>query len=701
MRFIKQSEIMMNDRLKHNDSLSTRIITGKGVPAPLGAALHHDGVNFAIYSKHADSMKLCLFDYPSQTPFTEITLDPKTNKTGHVWHLMVHNLPNNTCYAYRIGTSKDNIFNKSFNPDTLILDPYAKIVATTQKWGASNGNYKPLGIPFIKEQFDWKNDKSPGYAMKDLVIYELHVRGFTRHSSSGVHHPGTFLGMIEKIPYLLDLGVNAVELLPIHEFNECEFSRFNPFNGERLYNYWGYSPVNFFAPMNRYASSEGYGQVVNEFKTLVRELHKNGIEVILDLVFNHTAEGDEKGPTHSFKAIDCETYYILDEKHHYKNFTGCGNTFNCNHPIGSDLIRSCLQYWVAEMHVDGFRFDLTTILCRGRQGEPLDNPPLIEALSKDPILASTKLIAEPWDPGGLYKLGGFYPTENRWSEWNDRYRDTLRKFIKGDPGEKRQFSTRLCGSEDIFNRNVRSPSASINFIISHDGFCLRDLVSYNAKNNSANAENDRDGNPNNISWNCGEEGETDNEAVLSLRLNQMKNFHLALMLSQGTPMIGMGDEYGHTRYGNNNGWCQDNELNWFLWDKIGPNQGFYRFYKELIHFRKRHSVFSFDKFNEEYMEWHGTSPLNPDWDGETQFIAFTLKAPEGAYQLYAAFNMNQGEIKLTLPPVPEGASWKKIVDTSAPSPEDFFDEGSAPIIESEELTLAAHTAILLKETTYL
>lgn len=679
--------------------MSHEITTSAGSPQPFGISRYEGGVNFALYSKYATDMRLCLFDYPSLSPICEVLLDPNVNKTGYVWHVLVHNLPEQVCYNYRISKSKGKLFNKLFNPDNLILDPYAKAVATPQAWDLDGKPYTPIGIVPTTEDFNWEEDVNPQIPMKDLIIYEMHVRGFTRDSSSQVSAPGSFLGMIEKIPHLVDLGVNAVELLPVHEFNECEFTRYNPLDGSRLYNYWGYSPVNFFAPMNRYASKDGYAQVVTEFKTMVKELHKNGIEVILDVVFNHTAEGNEHGPIYSFKGIDCGTYYILDQRHHLQDYTGCGNTFNSNNPITRELIRRCLQYWVSEMHVDGFRFDLGAILMRGTFGEPLDHAPIIDAISEDPILATTKLIAEPWDASGLYRLGGFYPNKDRWSEWNDKFRETMRHFIKGDQGEKRKFAIAICGSDDIFNRETRTPSASLDYITCHDGFTLRDLVSYNSKNNTANAENDHDGNPSNTSWNCGIEGETDDPDVLQIREQQMRNFHLTLMITQGTPMLLMGDEYGHTRYGNNNSWCQDSTLNWFLWDKLKEKSGYYRFYKELIHFRKRYNVLPFGRYlTPDDVQWHGVNPFDPDWEGDTRFIAMTIKDPENKYQFYVAFNMHQEQITLTLPDAPFPSGWHKIVDTSAAPPMDFINEMEAPLIEQGPLTLNRHTSILLKCT---
>ncbi len=663
--------------------------TDKGRVKPFGVQITPEGVNFALFSKHATNVSLCLFEYGSKELIKEIALDPEWNRTGDVWHIVIKGLPEKFLYAYRLSKKKGKVFCYFYNPDNLLLDPYAKFVSSRKKWGDCREEYHPLGGFAASAPFDWGDDRPLKLPLKDLVIYELHVRGFTHHDSSGVEHPGTFQGIIEKIPHFKELGINAVKLMPIQEYNECEYVRFSPGHGGRLHNYWGYSTVNFFSPALRYASEDP----VVEFKRLVKELHANGIEVILDIVFNHTAEGNIEGPVYSFKGMDPGVYYLLDKKERHLNFTGCGNTVNCNHPIVRQLIRDCLQYWVTEMHVDGFRFDLAAIMTRGIQGEPLDNPPLIEELSQDPILAATKLIAEPWDCGGLYKLGSFYPKEERWSEWNDQYRDSIRKFIKGDRGAKRDFARRICGSKEIFVN--RSPSSSINFVTAHDGFTLRDLVSYNEKHNSSNGEDNRDGNNANYSWNCGYEGAAASPETLELRKRQMKNFHLSLMISQGVPMLLMGDEYMHTRKGNNNSWCQDNELNWFLWYLLDTNKDFYRFYKEMIALRRRCRVFRLGHFlTDEDIEWHGIHPENPDWDGDTQTLAFILKHDDEVF--YIAFNTHPEAVMFSLPqPLPE-QQWTMIVNTSNASPNDFYKEEEAPVYGDSVIELTCHSSVMLK-----
>ena len=510
-----------------------------------------------------------------------------------------------------------------------------------------NPSYRPRGLISFQSTFDWKGDRSPQIPLRDLIIYEMHVRGFTISPSSGVRHPGTFLGIIEKIPHLLDLGVNAIELMPLQEFNENENTNINPLTHQQLCNYWGYSTVNFFAPMTRYATKTAPGASIEEFKTMVRELHKNGIEVILDVVFNHTAEGNEKGPILSFKGFENPVYYLLNHDFTYSNYTGCGNTVNCNHPVVWEFIVKCLRYWVLEMHVDGFRFDLASTLTRGRQGQPLPTPPLIESLTDDPVLSKVKLIAEPWDLE-VYQVGQFYSHVKRWSEWNGKYRDCIRQFIKGNAGIKGEFITRLCGSEDLYYN--RTPLASINFITVHDGFTLRDLVSYNEKHNESNGEDNRDGLTDNDSWNCGIEGPTDDDKILALRNRQMRNYHFTLMISQGVPLLLMGDEYGHTKNGNNNTWCHDNELNWFLWDKLKENGDFYRFYKEMILFRKENPLLKREQFlSPKDAQWHGIEPFKPDWSAHTQFIAFTLLDSDKGNDLYIAFNAQEKGVSVHFP----------------------------------------------------
>lgn len=657
-----------------------------GKPFPFGVSHPANGLNFAIAAKNAQKMSLCLFDdHQLDHPAKEIPLNPSLNRTGDVWHIQIQGLPPSTTYAYRI-------FSQSFpEKSLLLLDPYAKEVASPSSWHSiSSTPYRPLGKSVPPSNFDWQGDKPLKIPSKDLVIYEMHVRGFTQDQSSQVQYPGTFAGVVEKIPYLKQLGVNAVELLPIHEFNENEVPFINPKTKQKLVNYFGYSTVNFFSPMNRYAS----GQVIDEFKVMVRELHKNGIEVILDVVFNHTAEGDSKGSTFSFRGLNASAYYMIDPKGIYLNFSGCGNTVNSNHPWTRQLILESLRYWVTDMHIDGFRFDLASILTRSENGAPLAHAPIVDAISQDPILSQTKLIAEAWDAGGLYQVGGFYPGI-RWSEWNGKYRDVIRRFIKGTPGNKTAFATALCGSQDIFGWRG-SPQCSINFVTAHDGFSLADLVSYNKKHNEENGENNRDGFDHNESWNCGVEGPTKDKKIVHLREQQMRNFHLALMISQGIPMIVMGDEYAHTREGNNNTWCQDNQLNWFLWDQLKNTSGFHRFFQSLIHFRNAHPLLRNEEFlTDKDITWHGLFPCHPDWNNENHFVAFTLN-DRGKPSLYTAFNASNAPQLLTFPSAEAGKHWMWVVNTSNSSPQDFFDEECRQKVLTSQYRIPAYSAILLE-----
>jgi isoamylase/glycogen operon protein len=512
--------------------------------------------------------------------------------------------------------------------------------------------------------------------MHELIIYEMHVRSFTQDPSSKVKHPGTFLGIIEKIPYLKQLGINAIELMPIFEWDECELKNFNPKTGAPLKNVWGYSTINFFAPMNRYASHPGWTAALDEFRTLVKELHKQQIEVILDVVYNHTAEGNEHGPTFSFKGIDNQVYYMLSPQGEYLNFSGTGNTFNCNHPMVAQLIVDSLRYWVDEMHVDGFRFDLASILTRAENGAPLSAPPVIEQILNDPVLSNVKLIAEAWDAGGLYQVGSF-PSAGRWMEWNGKYRDAVRKFIKGTDDLSGEFSRVISGSQHIYGHD-RTPSHSVNFVTAHDGYSLKDLVSYMEKHNLGNGEENRDGANDNESWNCGAEGATANRKIIQLREQQMRNFHAALLLSIGTPMVLMGDEYGHSRNGNNNVWCQDNELNWFNWDLLQKNQGFHRFFRLMIRFRTQHPLLMRTSYlTDQDVQWHGLQPLKANWGAENRFIAYTLFDHEHSEHLYIAFNATFDPVHITLPQPPSGKKWYRIVDTSHPSPDDFIEQPRA------------------------
>lgn len=656
------------------------LVLNPGYAQPFGVSILPEGVNFALFSGEAKRVTLCLFN--GNTSLREIALDPKKNQTGNVWHILIKHLPRECCYAYRI------------EDGNLLLDPYAKAVTTPKSWGQEN--YHPKGVVFSEGLFDWKGVTPPEILQKDLVIYEMHVRGFTQDLTSDVQHRGTFLGVVEKIPYLLQLGINAVELLPVQEFNEMELPRSNIETHELLYNYWGYSSVNWFSFMNRYAVSSIPGAVIGEFKIMVRELHRHGIKVILDSVFNHTAEA--LGGVLSYAGIARKVYYMVDSNGDYLNFSGCGNTVNANHPIVRELIQDCLRYLVVECHVDGFRFDLASALKRGEHGDPLLTSPLIEAITKDPVLAHTLLIAEPWDAAGFYEVGNFLLDDGvLWHEWNGKYRDNIRRFIKGNDWEKQVFATRISGSEDLYGQGGRSPLNSINFVTAHDGFTLADLVSYNEKHNEINGEENRDGLNENESWNCGVEGNTRNKKIIALRQRQMRNHHVALMISQGIPMILMGDEYGHTRQGNNNAWSHDNELNWFLWDKLKENSGFYRFYSKMIHFRNDHELLKKGHFmSNEDIEWHGIKPLNPCWDENDKFIAFTLKDPQIAYFLYIAFNASYNHFLLTLPELPSDQNWYQIVDTHQPPPRDYFEEEEAPILQSATYRIEPYSAIILK-----
>jgi isoamylase/glycogen operon protein len=489
----------------------------------------------------------------------------------------------------------------------------------------------------------------------------MHVRGFTEHASSQVKQKGKFLGVIEKIPHLKSLGINAVELLPVFEFDETHYM-LESTEDKKRYNYWGYSPINFFQPMNRYATSSEIGSSLNEFREMVKALHKNGIEVILDVVFNHTEEGNDKTHYYNFRGIDNPEYYMVNEKGDYLNFSGCGNTFNCNQYVALQLILSSLRYWVSEMHIDGFRFDEASILTRDDNFEPMYPSHLLKMIKMDSILSKVKLIAEPWDAAGLYQQGQF-PSFGKWSEWNSQYRDTIRRFLKGAPQQKGLFARRVCGSQDLYER-WQSPSCSINFITAHDGFTLRDLVTYEKKNNWSNGEENRDGDNNNESRNYGIEGETSNPEIQAIRDRQIRNFLLTLFISQGIPMLLMGDEYGHTKYGNNNTWCHDDELNWFLWDKLEENQSLFHFVSFLIHFRKNHAqLLCRNRFlKDSDIDWHGKKPLEPNWQSNENLIAFTLK-DTSRQDLYVAFNPSDSTKDIELPSPLIGFTWYRIVDT--------------------------------------
>ena len=616
----------------------------RGKPFPFGATLVPGGVNFSIFSSHATSCTLVLFKKHAAQPMIEIPF-PEEFRIGNVYCMVVFNLDyENLEYGYRLDGPNDFASGQWFDKTKILSDPYAKLMGGRDVWGIPP-NWDDIyqhRSRIVFDDFDWENDRPLEIEPEDQIIYEMHVRSFTRDASSGIKakHQGTFAGIRDKIPYLKELGVNAIELMPIFEFDEFENSRINPETGEMLLNYWGYSTVDFFAPKAGYAATGKLGMQADELKALVKELHKNGIEIILDVVFNHTAEGNEQGPTISFRGIDNKTYYMLTPEGYYFNFSGCGNTLNCNNPIVRNLVLDCLRYWAEEYHIDGFRFDLASILGRDPWGFPLANPPLLESLAFDPILAKCKLIAEAWDAGGLYQVGSF-PAYGRWAEWNGKYRDTLRKFIKGE-ATVGEMAPRLQGSPDLYAWEGRAPATSINFITAHDGFTLMDMVSYNEKHNQANGENNNDGDNSNESWNCGWEGKTDDPGINALRRRQVKNAIAMLMVSQGVPMILMGDELGRTKHGNNNTYCHDNQLNWLDWQLLETNVDLFRFFKHCIAFRKAHPVLRNRQHfqNQDYVgsgyadiTWHGTKAWNADWSPGTTallLLCFVANTPDKA-----------------------------------------------------------------------
>ncbi|KAH1049372.1 hypothetical protein GLYMA_08G028400v4 [Glycine max] len=596
--------------------LKTLFQASRGYPSPFGATVRDGGVNFAISSLNALSATLCFFtlsDFQNNRVTEYVPLDPLINRTGGVWHVFLKGDFRDMLYGYKFDGKFSPLEGHYFDSSHILLDPYAKAVISRGEFGAlgPDGNCWPQmagTVPSEDDEFDWEGDLPLKYPQKDLVIYEMHVRGFTKHESSNTKFPGTYLGVVEKLDHLKELGVNCLELMPCHEFNELEYYGHNSAQGDYRVNFWGYSTINYFSPMIRYSSAgiRNCGQDgINEIKFLIKEAHKRGIEVIMDVVFNHTAEGNENGPIISFRGVDNSMYYMLAPKGEFYNYSGCGNTFNCNHPVVRQFIVDCLRYWVTEMHVDGFRFDLASIMTRSSSlwdganvfgapiegdllttGTPLSSPPLIDLISNDPILCGVKLIAEAWDAGGLYQVGTF-PHWGIWSEWNGKYRDTVRLFIKGTDGFAGAFAECLCGSPNLYQGGGRKPWHSINFVCAHDGFTLADLVTYNNKNNLSNGEDNNDGENHNNSWNCGQEGEFVSTSVKKLRKRQMRNFFLSLMVSQGVPMIYMGDEYGHTKGGNNNTYCHDNYHNYFQWDKKEESSSdFFRFCRLMTKFRQ-------------------------------------------------------------------------------------------------------------------
>ncbi|PZN77405.1 MAG: glycogen debranching enzyme GlgX [Candidatus Methylumidiphilus alinenensis] len=658
-----------------------------GSPMPLGVYLQQGGINFTLFSRNATRVFLLLFDNAEDSkPSQVVELDPNHYRTGDIWHVFVKGACLGQIYAFKVEGPHEPGQGHLFCPNAILLDPYASAVASPQPWNfirccdlehataeqSAAGMAKSL---VIHNGFDWEDDRRLKRQWPELVIYETHVKGFTIHPSAAGSNPGTFLGFIEKISYLQELGVNAVELMPLQEFNPQELTAKNPFTKEPLVNYWGYNTVGFFAPHDGYGTRRYPGCQVDEFKTLVKALHKAGIEVLLDVVFNHTAEGNQTGPTLSFRGLDNSIYYLLEEdKKYYKNYSGCGNTLNCNHPVVRNFILDCLRYWVVEMHVDGFRFDLASILGRDRSGHLTPNPPLLEQIAEDPILREVKLIAEAWDAGGAYLVGRF-PGE-RWSEWNGHYRDDIRRFWRGEQAMAGILANRLCGSADLYDHSGKAPVNSINFITCHDGFTLNDLVSFHHKHNLANAEENRDGCDYNFSSNYGVEGPTENEAINRIRLKQKKNMLATLFLSRGIPMLLGGDEFGRTQHGNNNAYCQDNEISWFDWGLLERNRELFQFVQGLIAFRKFNQVLSLERFyRKDEIVWFSSQGLPPRWEVESCLGCRIHAGTNGDGGLCLLFNPTTQCVDFALPSLPRDRVWLKAIDTNAPMGEDISPEG--------------------------
>ena len=643
-----------------------------------GATVIPGGVNFTIQSHKATSCELLLFHREAEEPFAVLPF-PDNYRIGFCYSMIVFGLDIEEFeYAYRLDGPYDEKKGLRFDRTKILLDPYARAVTGQSHWGHKNNPQHGYRARVVHSNFDWGQQRHTSIPMEDLIIYELHVRGYTKDASSGVKHPGTFDGLKEKIPYLKELGVNAVELMPVFEFDEMRDARLIDEN--LLLDFWGYNPVSFFAPNTSYSSSKEYNREGMELKSLIKELHDQNMEVILDVVFNHTAEGNEFGPSFSFKGFDNQIYYMLTPDGHYYNFSGCGNTLNCNHPVVQNMILDCLRYWVIEYRVDGFRFDLASILGRNEDGTPLHQPPLLRSLAFDSILGNVKLIAEAWDAGGLYQVGSF-PSWKRWAEWNGRYRDDMRRFLKGDDFLSQAAARRITGSPDLYDPVFRGRNASVNFLTCHDGFTLYDLYSYNEKHNEANGWGNTDGADDNNSWNCGVEGDTTDPSVLALRRKMMMNACAVLMCSRGTPMFLAGDEFADTRYGNNNPYCQDNLISWLDWSLLEKNRALYEFFRYMIHFRKAHACIRKD-LEPSYlgfpsMSLHGLTPWKPDLPESSHTACVLFSGYDDSLHkedlVFLAVNTHWCSAALTLPQLPDGYTWKIAVNTGDKKQQTFTD----------------------------
>jgi isoamylase len=670
---------------------------------PLGATCYPEGVNFSIFSKNARQIDLLLFDHEDdEEPSEVIKLDADTNRTFYYWHIFLPGIQHGQFYGYRAYGPVSPTPGDLFDENKLLVDPYARALGGYHNY--SRQAAKKPGNNFSKAlksividpyQFDWENDVPIQRPYSTSIIYEMHVGGFTKSPTSGVEEAkkGTYLGLTEKIPYLKDLGITAVELMPIQFFDEQDAQP-----GKT--NYWGYSQIAFFAPHAGYGFSSNPADIADEFRQMVKAFHKAGIEVILDVVFNHTAEGGIDGPILSFRGLENKAYYILNtEKNAYLDYSGCGNTLNSNHSIVKRMIMDCLRSWVTEYHIDGFRFDLASVLSRDEFGEPLKNPPVLWEIESDPVLAGTKIIAEAWDAAGLYQVGSFIG--DRWAEWNGKYRDHVRRFIKGDKGLVSKFASKIVASPDIYVDPAREPNRSIHFVSCHDGFTLNDLVSYNIKHNDENLENGRDGSDVNYSWNCGVEGETYDPFINALRLRQIKNFLTLTFLSQGTPMLLMGDEVRRTQRGNNNAYCQDNDISWFDWELVNKNRDLLEFSKGIIAFTQNLEIFKIEDLlatpediDEPHISWHGVELNKPDWSQNSQSLAFTLFHPQAKETIHVMVNAFWKNLKFQIPQLPN-KKWYKVVDTFAASPDDFIPADKRKLTDKKTLTVNDRSIVVL------
>jgi glycogen operon protein len=663
------------------------------------------GVNFSVYSHHAETLELLLYgDVDADAPARVIVLDPHRDRTGDYWHVRVPGLAPGQLYAWRARGPVDPARGRRFDADKVLLDPYGRALAMPGGYRRSaaalpGANHAQACKSVVADpgRYDWEGDRPLRRPFAQTVIYELHVRGFTMHPSSGVpaQRRGTYAGLVDKIPYLVDLGVTAVELLPVFQFDPQDAPA-------GMTNYWGYAPMSFFAPHAGYAVAQEPLAVLDEFRDMVKALHRAGIEVILDVVFNHTAEGDERGPTFGLRGLDDAVYYLHDAAGRYANYSGTGNTLAAHHAVVRRMIVDSLDYWVQEMHVDGFRFDLAAVLARDQNGVPLANPPVLWDIETDPRLAGTKLIAEAWDAGGLYLVGGF--AGHRWKEWNGRFRDDVRAFVRGDAGVVPALADRLLGSPDLYGDRPREPAQSINFVTSHDGFTLADLVSYDGKHNEANGEGNRDGGDDNRSWNCGAEGPTDDPEVLALRSQQVRNLLAITVLSLGTPMLLMGDEMGRSQRGNNNAYCQDNEISWLDWRLLDRHRGLHRFVQGLIRLRflresvrTDHHLTLAELMAHAHVQLHGVRLDSPDTGAESHSLAVTASSLSGDLLMHFALNAWWQPLEFELPALPDWADggWRRVIDTARPSPDDLCAPAVAEGVAGSHHRVEPRTVVVL------